>query len=81
VIAQLWEWSVLREERNRPVGLRGTKHAAMEALARALVAGGRPARGQVGQVTLVRPVQTDARYIREPPQRTAIYDGQVIQWR
>jgi hypothetical protein len=80
VIAQMWEWCVLREGRNRPVGLRGTEHAAMEALSKALLAEGRPARGQVGQVTLVRPVQTDARYLREPPQRTAVYDGSVIQW-
>jgi hypothetical protein len=80
VIAQLWEWSVLREERNRPVGVCGTEHAAMEALAKALVAGGRPAQGHVAQVTLVRPVHTDSLYVREPPQRTAIYDGTVIQW-
>ncbi|MGH3157984.1 MAG: hypothetical protein ACRDNF_15600 [Streptosporangiaceae bacterium] len=72
---------MLREARNRPVGLCGTEHAAMQALSKALVAAGRPARGQVAQVTLIRPVHKDAGYEREPPQHTAIYDGTVIQWR
>ncbi|MGH3157788.1 MAG: hypothetical protein ACRDNF_14595 [Streptosporangiaceae bacterium] len=81
MIAQFWEWGVLREGGNRPVGLRGTEHAAMAALSKALVAGGRPARGQVAQVTLIRPVHKDAGYVREPPQHTAVYDGTVIQWR
>jgi hypothetical protein len=80
VIAQFWEWFVLREERNRPVGISGTEHAAMQALAKALVAAGHPARGQVAQVTLIRPIQADPSYIRTPPERTAIYDGTVIQW-
>lgn len=71
---------MLRDERNRPVGLCGTEHGAMTALSKALIAAGRPARGQIGQVTLVRPVQRDALYVREPPGRTARYDGSVIAW-
>jgi hypothetical protein len=76
----MWEWSVLREARNHPVGLCRTEHAAMEALSKALIAVGRPARGQVGQVTLVRPVREDPLYEREPPERRAVYDGSVISW-
>jgi hypothetical protein len=76
----LWEWAVLREPRDSPVGLSATKHAAMEALSKALVAAGRPARGQVRQVSLIRPIQTDPAYLRQPPERTAVYDGTAIQW-
>ena len=80
MITQLWEWGVLRDDRNRPVGMCATKHAAMEALAKALIAGGCPARGQVGQVTLVRPVQAEPAHIREHPDRIAVYDGSAISW-
>jgi hypothetical protein len=52
----------------------------MEALSKALVAAGRPARGQVRQVSLIRPIQTDPAYLRQPPERTAVYDGTAIQW-
>lgn len=78
--APLWEWAVLRESRNRPVGLCRTKHNAIEALSKALIALGRPARGQIGQVILIRPIQTDPAYLRQPPERTAVYDGTAIQW-
>jgi hypothetical protein len=81
MIARLWEWAVLREDHSHPVGLCGTEQGAMDALSKALIAAGRPARGQVGQVTLIRPVQADAAYIREPPEMTAVYDGSVIRWR
>jgi hypothetical protein len=67
MIAGLWEWAVLGDVRSRPVGVCTTEHAAMRALSKALVAAGRPARGQVGQVTLVRPVLADSLYVREPP--------------
>jgi hypothetical protein len=80
LIAELWEWGVLREVRNRPVGVCMTEHAAMDALSKALIATGRPARGQVGMATLVRPVREDPLYVREPPGRTAVYDGSVISW-
>jgi hypothetical protein len=81
VLAQLWEWVVLREPRNHPVGVSRTEHGAMEALAKELVAAGRPARGLVAQVRLVRPVQAESAYVREPPKRTAEYDGVVLHWR
>lgn len=80
MIAQLWEWGVLREARSRPVGMCMTEHAAMQALSKALIAAGRPSRGQIGRATLVRPVREDALYEREPPERTAVYDGLVISW-
>jgi hypothetical protein len=80
VIAQLWEWVVLQDVRNRPVGVCMTKHAAMDALSKTLIAAGRPARGQIAQATLVRPVHKDPLYEREPPERTAVYDGSVISW-
>jgi hypothetical protein len=57
-----------------------TEHGAMAALSGALIAAGRPARGQVGPVALVRPVREDPLYVREPPERTAIYDGSMISW-
>jgi hypothetical protein len=80
MITQLWEWTVLRDKRNRPVGLCGTEHAAMTALSKALITAGHPARGHVRRATLVRPVHQDALYEREPPQHTATYDGSVITW-
>jgi hypothetical protein len=80
MLAQLWEWAVLRDERNRPVGLCGTKHAAMAALAKALIAAGRPGQGHIAQATLVRPVLQESQYIRDKPEQTATYDGTVITW-
>jgi hypothetical protein len=81
VITQLWEWGVIRETRSRPVGVCMTEHAAIEALSKALIAAGPSSTGQVAQVTLVRPVQAEPTYVREAPQRTAVYDGSVIRWR
>jgi hypothetical protein len=80
MIAGLWEWAVLKDARSHPVGVCMTEHAAMRALSKALVAAGRPAQGQVTPMTLVRPVQSDPVYEREPVERTAVYDGVVIQW-
>jgi hypothetical protein len=80
VVIQFWEWSIPRDTEGGSVGLCGTEHRAMEALSKALVAAGRPARGQVGQVTLVRPINKDPLYVREEPERTAVYDGSVIRW-
>lgn len=80
MIAQVWEWAVHRETRNRPVGICDSEDAAMTALSKALIAAGRPGRGQVGSAALVRPVQQDPLYVREPPGRTAVYDGSVISW-
>lgn len=80
MIAQLWEWAVVREARNRPVGVCRTEDAAMTALSQALIAAGRPGRGQVVPVALARSARVDTLYEREPPERTAVYDGSVISW-
>lgn len=80
MIAQLWEWAVVREPRNTPVGMSRSQHGAMEALSKALIAAGRPARGQVGRAALVRPVREDPLYVRKAPERTTVYDGTVISW-
>jgi hypothetical protein len=57
-----------------------SKHAAMEALSKALIAAGPSSTGQVTRMRLIRPIQSDPAYMREPPERTAVYDGTVIQW-
>jgi hypothetical protein len=75
LIAELWEWSVAHEPRNRPVGVCMTKHAAMEALSKALIAAGPSSAGHVVPMALVRPVQADPGYVRESPDRRAVYDG------
>jgi hypothetical protein len=81
LIPQLWEWAVLRTARNHPVGVSKTEHGAMEALSKALIEAGQPGQGQITQVTLIRPVQAEPTYLRQPPERTATYDGKVIRWR
>jgi hypothetical protein len=80
VIVPLWEWAVNRELREGPVGVCMTQHGAMEALSKALIAAGRPSRGRVAQVKLIRPVHMDPSYLRGFPARTAVYDGTVIRW-
>jgi hypothetical protein len=77
----LWEWSVTRDATGGSVGVSMTRHGAMEALAKALVGAGRPNRGQVVPMILTRPVQEPPYYLRFWPQHTAVYDGQVLQWR
>jgi hypothetical protein len=57
-----------------------TLSGAMEALAKALVQAGRPRTGRVVPVTLSRPVHEPSRYLRGTPERTAVYDGEVIRW-
>ena len=61
-------------------GISMTHHGAMEALAKALVRRGRPTRGRVVPVILSRPVHEPSRYLRVLPERTAVFDGAVIQW-
>jgi hypothetical protein len=80
LIARLWEWAVLGEIRDCPVGICGSEQAAVAALSTALVAAGRPARGHISRATLIRPVHEGPSYVREPPERTAVYDGSVILW-
>jgi hypothetical protein len=77
----LWEWAVTRDAQGGSVGLCMTRHRAMEALSRALIAAGRPASGRVAQVKLIRPADGEPTYLRGFPERKAVYDGTVIQWR
>jgi hypothetical protein len=53
----------------------------MEALAKALVRDGRPRTGQVIPVLLAERLHGEPYYLRDQPQHTAVYDGQVVQWR
>lgn len=80
MLAQLWEWTVVQDAHNHPVGICGTEQRAMHALSKALIAAGEPATGHITPMTLIRPMHTDSTYLRQPPQRTAVYDGTAIQW-
>jgi hypothetical protein len=51
--APLWEWTVDVGTDGTPTGVCGTRHRAMEALSRSLVAAGGPASGRVVPVALV----------------------------
>lgn len=77
----LWEWTVARDSRGGSGGVCMTRHGAMEALSKALIAAGRPISGQVAQLELIRPVHDGPIDPRGLPARTAVYDGTVIQWR
>jgi hypothetical protein len=79
LVIALWEW--VRDAPVGSVGVSRTQHGAMEALSRALIAAGRPSRGRVAQIKLIRPVYGEPGYLRGFPERTAIYDGTAIQWR
>jgi hypothetical protein len=81
VITPLWEWSVTRDAEGGSAGLSATRHAAMEALAKALIRGGRPRRGRVTQVFLTEPVHQASHYLRGWPKHIAVYDGRVLRWR
>jgi hypothetical protein len=80
VTAFLWEWVVTRDSHGGPAGVARTRHGAMQALAKALIHGGRPAAGQIVPLTLTRPLHTEPGYQRGTPGHTATYDGQAIQW-
>jgi hypothetical protein len=58
-----------------------TRHRAMDALSKALIAGGRPSSGLVTHVKLMTSVYQGSVYLRGFPARRAFYDGTVIQWR
>jgi hypothetical protein len=80
VITPFWEWAVARDAQGASVGVCSTRHAAVQALSKALIASGRPCRGQVSPVTLVRPVHDHPGYLRGSPEYEAVFDGLVIQW-
>jgi hypothetical protein len=77
----LWEWNKTRDSQgSRSAGVSRTRHGAMEALSRALIAAGQPASGCIVRVSLIRTMQEGPCYLRGVPERTAVYDGLVIQW-
>jgi hypothetical protein len=78
LVIPLWEW--VRDAPGGPVGVCGTQHGAMDALSKALIAAGSPSRGRVAQIKLIRPADEEPGYLRGYPERTAVYDGLVIQW-
>jgi hypothetical protein len=80
VLIPLWEWAVARDAQGGSVGLCITRHGAMEALSRALIAAGHPANGRVSQVKLIRSAHEEPAYLRGFPERKAVYDGVVIRW-
>jgi hypothetical protein len=78
----LWEWNKSRDSQgSRSVGVSRTRHGAMEALSRALIATGQPASGRVTPISLIRPVHGEPSYLRGIPERVAVYDGTVIRWK
>jgi hypothetical protein len=81
VITPLWEWSIPRNADGGSVGVSMSRHRAMQALARTLVGRGRPTTGYVVPVLLAEGVHGEPYYVRDKPQHTAVYDGQVLQWR
>jgi hypothetical protein len=76
----MWEWGVTRAHRTGPVGVCMTRHRAMEALAKALIASGCPSNGRVVPITLSRPVHQESSYLRGIPEYTAVYEQGVIRW-
>jgi hypothetical protein len=76
----LWEWRVMRDSRNSPVGVSMTRPAAMAALSQALLEVGRPARGSVAPVVLVDAVHTEPYYQRLPVCRTAECRDGAVRW-
>lgn len=80
MVAPFWEWVVARDAQGASAGVCSTRHAAVQALSKALIASGRPSRGQVAPVTLIRPVHDNPGYLRGSPEYEAVFDGLVIQW-
>jgi hypothetical protein len=77
----LWEWVLARDSLGGSAGLCVTRHGAMEALSKALIASGRPRRGSVGPVKLrIDVLREQDCYERFPAEHTAVYEGGAIQW-
>ena len=76
----MWEWVTGRDAHGGWTGVSMTCHGAMEALARTLIQAGRPRSGHVVPVTLAQPVHRPPYYLRGIVNRTAVYDGEVIEW-
>jgi len=81
VRVELWEWGVCQDDRKNPVGVCMTRHGAMAALSRALLAAGQPGHGGVGPVMLLDTApHSDIHYLRFPVMNIAVYDQGVIRW-
>lgn len=80
MIVPLWEWAVTRDAHSSPVGVCRTRHGAMEALSKALIAAGYPSTGRVAQIKLTTSAHQGPTYLRGFPARMAVYDGTAIQW-
>jgi hypothetical protein len=80
MIVSLWEWTVTRDADGGSVGVSGTRHGAMAALAKALVQAGRPRTGRVVPVILAGSIHQPSYYLRGFVRDTADYDGTVIRW-
>ena len=77
----MWEWVAERDEHGGSAGISGTCHGAMEVLAKTLIQAGRPRSGRATPVIFINSIHEETHYLRGITQYTAVYDGQVIQWR
>jgi hypothetical protein len=76
-----WEWAMARDSLGGSSGLCMTRHGAIEALAKALIASGRPGRGSVGPVKLrIDLLREQDYYERFPVEHTAVYEEGAIRW-
>ncbi len=78
-LARLWEWVVDQGAANAPVGVSKTRHRAMEALSRTLIAAEIPASGRVVPMALVEGAHGFT-YLRMEPEITADCEKGVIRW-
>jgi hypothetical protein len=80
-IGVLWEWTLARDSLGGSSGMCRTRHGAMEALSKALIASGRPRCGSVGPVKLrIDVLREQDCYERLPVEHTAVYERGAIQW-
>ena len=76
---RIWEWAVDRGADSAPAGISGTRHRAMTALSRTLIAAAVPASGHVVPIVLVDGA-CEVSYLRLGPPLTADHDSGVIRW-
>ena len=76
----LWEWTVPRDEVGASCGVSMTREGAAQALATALVQGGRARSGEVVSVLLTDPADRDPYSIRGQVERAANFDYKGITW-
>jgi hypothetical protein len=80
VLVPLWEWAVQRDCAGGSAGLSMTLDGAVQALAGALMRGGRPRSGVVVPVVLAEPLHRVAYYVRGMVEQVAVFDGRAIVW-